>query len=437
MASPLSLTQSSFLLSSLISSPPHRLDARPLLSYRPLVLSSPVEAGSATLSLGSTSITSKVSTQVIKASSTEESQLQQQEEEGENEEDDSAGVWSVSIGTSPSCQPPVVNGGKSSKTGCLELDAALLQLERMLKRHLNQAIPMEQFIILAAPQNASAAASSSSSSSSSNREKLRGATYWSLALDITIDSLAGGNLYDAAWAAAFAAVHRARIPRTREVAYIPPESSRDQATEGSADMEKMGIKSVKGEKKSRKVGQGRAFDFELVDVWDEGRPLSGLEVMGVGLTVGLLPNGTHVLDTSLDEELSLPTSRRVFLVVSPSTSTQIHSIHLLPSLLNLTAGESDSLSEEDALRFPRPPKAQLQQNEILPGVEINGKAAGGQVQGQWEEQGWGLPTFQRIKAGVQVGSKYAVELGKVLRATLDAEEGAAVKERAGEEMDMS
>lgn len=140
----------------------------------------------------------------------------------------------------------------------------------------------------------------------------------------------------------------------------------------------------------------------------------------------------------------MPTSRRVFLVVSPSSSTQVHSIHLLPSLLNMTAGESDSLSEEDALRFPRPPKSQsqAQQNEILPGVEVNGKGAGGrgqqaQGQGLWEEQGWGLPTFQRVRAGVQVGSKYAVELGKVLRGTLDAEEGAALRERGGEEMDLS
>lgn len=117
----------------------------------------------------------------------------------------------------------------------------------------------------------------------------------------------------------------------------------------------------------------------------------------------------------------------------------MHSIHLLPSLLNLTAGESDALSEEDALRFPRPPKSHAQQNEILPGVEVNGKAASGQGQGHglWEEQGWGLPTFQRIRAGVQVGSQYAVELGKVLRGTLYAEEGAAVEERGGEEMDVS
>lgn len=288
MSPPLSLTQSSFLLSSLVSSPPHRLDQRPLLSYRPIALSPLTDVGSATISLGSTSVTAKVSTQVVSRSLEEE---ENQEDEAVDEDDagarsgssstSSRGVWNVAVGTSPTCIPPVVNGTKASKTGNTELDASLVHLSRLLRRHLNHILPAEQFIIIPAPE--------STGDPSGSLSPLRpGATYWSLTLDLTINDLSGGNVWDCAWAAAYAAVYRTRVPRTRGVAYVAPE---EQKAGKEATIDDLGIKSLKGEKQTKSgVGgkPGRAVDFELVDVWDEGEVLQGRERMGVGITIGLV-----------------------------------------------------------------------------------------------------------------------------------------------------
>lgn len=299
---PLSLSQASFLLSSLISAPPHRLDGRPLLSFRPFTLSPPREVGSATLSLGgSTTITATVSLQIVKNTASEE---ENQDDLGASssstttgtallEEDEIPGAWSVEINTSPSCLPPLINAAtsRSSKTGNMELDSTLELTSRNLRRHLNRVLPLEQFIILDSPF-----ANAASKETMSNRERLRGATYWACSLDITVQSMAGGNILDAIWSTAYAAVYRSRIPRTREVSYIPPTS--DNATIGEGDRaDEFGIKSLKGEKKSKrgtttaggKDGAGVAVDFELLDTSDEdGLRVKGREQLGVGITIALV-----------------------------------------------------------------------------------------------------------------------------------------------------
>lgn len=433
MTQPLSLAQSSFILSSLLSEQPHRLDERALLDARPLVLAPPVEVGLATVSLGETLLSCQVSTQVIKSSD-------QVDEEDRNNaaaadvgtvDDHTVGLWTVSLQTSTGCEAPVRNGGISSLTGNVELDAALEVLAHALRKHLFAVFPIEQFIILESP-----AFTSTEAGAASLRERLRGATFWNLSIDVTVRSMAGGNLYDAIWTAVYAALYRTRIPRTREVAYVPPQSTSNREQAADFDKEDVGIKSLKGQ-----AAKGRAIDFELVDTWDEGLPLEGREDMGVGLTLGIvstslrspcqlnmrslivvfqlaqfekLPNYTHLLDPSLDEELCLPSSRRLFVVASaspPSTkmSPRLYHTRLLPSLLNVTTGEAtrppNSTSTDDqhhSLRFPKPPNAQY-----------------------WEAGGWGLPDYGRVRQAIGVALPLAEQFAAMLRQNLQAEEAAS------------
>ncbi|CAO1622836.1 unnamed protein product [Parajaminaea phylloscopi] len=411
MAPPLSLAQSSFLLSSLLSDKPHRLDQRGLLDPRALVLDPAVEAASATVTLGETSLSCRVSTQVVKANDQVDEEDRDDPAAGdEGDADGATGLWTVAVQTSPGCEVPLRNGGNSSTSGNVELDASLEVLAGLLKRHLLATFPVDQFIILESPAFTESSNPSSSSSSThlvSSRERLRGATFWGLSIDVTIHSMAGGNLYDAIWAAVYAALFRTRIPRTREVAYAPPDStSRKDATD--VDMEDVGIKSLKG-----KGGKARAIDFELVDVWDEGLPIKGMESMGVGLTLGMLPNHSHLLDPSLDEELCLPSSRRLFVVAAPPTQTsgsvrqaRLHHTHLLPSLLNLTAGEAtqagDStggLDHQHNLRFPVVSQAK-----------------------EWEECNWGVPNYARVREALDIALPLVGAFGTMLRQTLQTEQ---------------
>lgn len=271
----LSLAQSSFLLSSLVASPPHRQDGRSLESYRPVQLHPPIEAGYVLVDLGSTSISAHASCQAVKSTASADSSNEEDDEfDGSaSEEGEGAGLWNVNIATAANVVPPVSNGGNSSKTGCVELDNQLEHLTHLIKRHLTSVVPVDQFVIL----------SNGNTDAVSHTEKLRGATYWSVHIDVTIESMSGGNLWDAIWAAMFASLYRVRVPRTREVAYLPPGGSDgDDATSG--DVAELGIKSLKAQQKRR------AVDFELVDAGDDGREIEGCERLGGGVTVGMVRN---------------------------------------------------------------------------------------------------------------------------------------------------
>lgn len=124
-----------------------------------------------------------------------------------------------------------------------------------------------------------------------------------------------------------------------------------------------------------------------------------------------LPNQTHLADATLEEELSLPSSRRLFVVASSSSS--IHTTHLVPSLLNLTAGEGQvpshvvdtatglTVPSDESIRFPKP----------------EGEVA------NWEENGtgWGIPLYPRVRVAAELGARWAAELAGVLRRTLEQE----------------
>lgn len=141
-------------------------------------------------------------------------------------------------------------------------------------------------------------ASTSSPLSAAQLEIVPGARAWTLYLDAQLLSLDGGNVPDALFAAAHAAMRDARLPRTRAVAFeaptgssgsghlqdttVPPEGKGAQggalSNEGG-DLDRMGIKGML---------KSKAVDFELDDLWDEGAPLQGAEDLPVCVTVNLV-----------------------------------------------------------------------------------------------------------------------------------------------------
>ena len=107
---------------------------------------------------------------------------------------------------------------------------------------------------------------------------LPGARAWLVHLDLLILSDAG-NVYDALFLAASAALRDTRVPRTRAIQYQAPEpvaaernSDRpvlQEETEGDVQMTDAAQKSGLDTRPMR-----QAADFELADYWDEGEPLA-------------------------------------------------------------------------------------------------------------------------------------------------------------------
>lgn len=138
-----------------------------------------------------------------------------------------------------------------------------------------------------------------------------------------------------------------------------------------------------------------------------------------------LPNNTLLIDPTLEEELSLPSSRRLFIVASQQTASQlflrVQNTHLIPSLLNLTAGEGQvqshvvdsatglTIPSDDSIRFPVPNGGQAQQQ-----------------QHKWEDNGtgWGVPSFEVLARAMSQGMNLAGQLRETLRGFLDKEEQA-------------
>ena len=118
----------------------------------------------------------------------------------------------------------------------------------------------------------------------SNLGIVPGRKSWLLTLDLTVLSDAG-NVYDALFMAARAALWDTRVPRTRAVEYRPDGSSSGGGNKKEGDMD------VDPEPQSgldtRKSG-APATDFELEDYWDDGVVLGGRDVWPVSVTLNLV-----------------------------------------------------------------------------------------------------------------------------------------------------
>lgn len=164
---------------------------------------------------------------------------------------------------------------------------------------------------------------------------------WRLSLDLLVLS-SSGNVLDALFLAARAALADTRVPRTREVVYRTPGLGTTSRGGKDAEMEGVEEASVGGgagldtrrnlSSRAASHGKAKVSDFELVDYWDEGEPLDGKNRWPIGVTMNLVRvfrleavsrqlnsfqvNNTTVyfLDATLEEESASP--NHVFLAFS-------------------------------------------------------------------------------------------------------------------------
>jgi exosome complex component RRP42 len=89
-----------------------------------------------------------------------------------------------------------------------------------------------------------------------------------------------GNIYDALFMAARAALWDTRVPRTRAVEYRP-----DTKKDGDMDVDPEQQSALD----TRPSANAPAADFELEDYWDDGAVLGGRDVWPVSVTLNLVP----------------------------------------------------------------------------------------------------------------------------------------------------
>jgi len=136
---------------------------------------------------------------------------------------------------------------------------------------------------------------------------------WLLNLDLVVLS-DSGNIYDAMFMAARAALWDTKVPRTRSVEYKAKKGDPiEKGGHGDMDVDAEATSGFDTRKHMNK-----ATDFELPDYWDEGEVLDGRDKWPVCVTLNLLPP-IHYLDATVQEEAS--TTLRLLLMFSFATSS--------------------------------------------------------------------------------------------------------------------
>lgn len=110
---------------------------------------------------------------------------------------------------------------------------------------------------------------------------------WLLNLDLIVLS-DSGNVYDALFMAARAALFDTKVPRTRSVEYKAKKSGgvgTGKEKGGGGDMD---VDQEVGSGFDTRHHVGKATDFELPDYWDEGEVLDGRDRWPVCVTLNLV-----------------------------------------------------------------------------------------------------------------------------------------------------
>ena len=107
---------------------------------------------------------------------------------------------------------------------------------------------------------------------------------WLLNLDVIVLS-DSGNVYDAMFMAARAALWDAKVPRTRSVEYKAKEGGTTENGKGASDMD-VDVEARSGF--DTRQHMNKATDFELSDYWDEGDVLDGRDKWPVCVTLNLV-----------------------------------------------------------------------------------------------------------------------------------------------------
>ncbi|KAI0034845.1 ribosomal protein S5 domain 2-type protein [Vararia minispora EC-137] len=290
----LSKAEVAYIKTSLEATPPLRSDGRGLYDYRTIALETgvaPLANGSAHLKFGQASEQATEGTEVIAAARLEV-------EDVESGEGVNGGRISCTVSCSPSAYP------HSSA-------AAIEDIQHDYTALLHEVI-------------------SHPSLRPSNLSILRDLKSWLLNLDILVLSDAG-NIYDALFVAAQAALWDTKVPRTRTVEYSAATSKARVALGGSGDMDVDSVEQSGFNVRDVKT----AADFELEDYWDEGEPLRGGDAWPVCVTLNLYPP-LYYLDATSTEEVATPSRLLVMYSFPADQPPRLQGMRLLgPSEIGL------------------------------------------------------------------------------------------------------
>ncbi|KAI0315534.1 ribosomal protein S5 domain 2-type protein [Amylostereum chailletii] len=262
MAISLSKSEKAYIQASIRASPPLRADGRQLHDYRSVALETgvaPLANGSARVNIGKDNDEERGGTEIMAAAKLDVEDI----ERGEGVE---GGRVTCTVSCSPSAYPHLTPPAIED----LQNDYTILVHD-----------------VLAHP-----------SLRPPNLTILPGRKSWLLALDLVVLS-DSGNIYDALFMAARAALWDTKVPRTRSVEYRMNKGKATVGSSGDMDVDEEGQSGL--DTRTAKA----ATDFELEDYWDEGDPLGGRDAWPVCVTLNLLPP-LHFLDANLAEEAAVP-----------------------------------------------------------------------------------------------------------------------------------
>nr|GAT58042.1 predicted protein [Mycena chlorophos] len=286
----ISKSEASYVQTGLLSDPPLRSDGRALHEFRSLSLETGVAAlanGSAHVIIGRNPHNGGGGTEILAAVKLEV------EDVGPGHEGMNKGRVVCTVSCSPAAYPHLL----SSALDDLQADLSTVLHQTLAHRSLHP----------------------------SNLRILPNKKSWLLNLDCVVLSDAG-NVYDALFIAARAALYDCKVPRTRGVQYKAPAGPKRGVR--STDMEVDQV--VHSGFDTRSIAKN--VDFELADTWDEGDALDGRRRWPVAVTLNV-PTSTsaHFLDASSQEEAATP--MRILLVYSfPSAGpANLHSMRTLGS----------------------------------------------------------------------------------------------------------
>ncbi|KAI3603973.1 exosome component [Moniliophthora roreri] len=270
----ISKAEKSFIQAGILGNPPRRADGRSLHDFRPIALETgvaPLSNGSARLNIGRNPHDGSGGTEVLAAVKLEV----------ENVEEDGAdgGRIVCSVSCSPSAYPNLSS-------------AALDDLQHDFTDVLHQTL-------------------SHPSLHPANLAILPRKKSWLLNLDLVVLAHSG-NIYDALFMAALAALWDTKVPRTKSIEYKAKKGGLGAKDTSTGDMDV--DEDTSSGFDTRKISS--AIDFELPDYWDEGEVLDGRDRWPVCVSLNLVPP-THFLDATPLEELS--SSIRLLLIYSPAS----------------------------------------------------------------------------------------------------------------------
>ena len=264
----LSKSEKSYIQTSLQAQHPLRGDGRSLHQFRSVTLQTgvaPIANGSALLNLGRSSDESIGGTEILAAAKLEVEDIGPASSGVEGGRIACVVSWCVDIRPLLRSKNKSLTGAKKSSPAAYSYlpAAALDDLQHDYATVLNDVL-------------------SHPSLRPPNLGIIPGRKAWLLTLDLMVLSDAG-NVYDALFMAARAALWDTHVPRTRAVEY-----RRDNAGGRAKDNDDMDVdpESRSGLDTRSKAS---ATDFELEDSWDEGPVLGGRDAWPVCITLNLVP----------------------------------------------------------------------------------------------------------------------------------------------------